>query len=84
MYLAINGKEKIDYYLNSIIDKNDKITFKSLDNNIATVSNDGIVTGINEGKTKIIVNLENYTFEINVIVSDLIVTLPTDYNYQKK
>ena len=50
--------------------KNAKITYKSSDEKIATVTSDGIVKGIKEGTVKITATLENYskqdTIELNV------------------
>ena len=84
IYLAIGGNEKIDYYLDSITNKDDKISFRSLDNDIATVDEFGKVFGNSVGNTKILIELENYSFEVNVIVTDLIVNKPSDYNYKKE
>lgn len=84
IYLAVGGKEKINYYLDSIIKKNDNIVFKSLDNSIATVDKYGLITGKNVGKTTILISLENYNIEVNVVVSDTIVVPNKDYDYKKE
>lgn len=84
IYLAIGGTEKIDYYLDSIIDKKEKIIFKSADDNIAIVDNNGIVTGKNVGNTTISLMLENYNIVVNVIVTDKIILPTADYDYKKE
>ena len=84
IYLAIGGKEKIDYFLNSIINKDNKIIYKVLDESIATVDKNGIITGKSIGNTKVIISIENYKLSSNIIVTDNIVIKPNDYDYKKQ
>lgn len=83
IYLAVGGVEKINYYLDSIVDKKDKIVYKSLDPLVADVDKFGLVTGKKVGNTKILIKLEKFNIEVNVVVSDIIVLKPEDYDYNK-
>lgn len=47
---------------------NDKITWESSNNNIATVSKNGAITGVNEGNAVITATLFNYEQSVNVSV----------------
>lgn len=49
----------------------DKIKFRSEDNNIAEVSNEGKVTGIAEGKTNILLNLVDKEENVNATVEKI-------------
>lgn len=84
IYLAVGGEEKINYYLDSITDKKEKINFKSNDDNIATVDKNGLIVGKNAGNTTISITLENYNIIINVVVTDKIILPTEDYNYKKE
>lgn len=84
IYLAVGGKEKIDYYLDSIIDKKEKIEFKSIDDNIASVDKNGLVYGKKVGNTSISITLENYNIIVNVVVTDNIILLAEDFDYKKE
>ena len=84
IYLALGGSEQINYYLDSIVDKKDKIIFKSLDETIATVDKNGLVVGKNVGNTNISITLDNYNINVNVIVTDKIVTHNSEFDYKKK
>lgn len=54
------------------------INLESNDTDIATVSEEGIVTGINKGKTEIIASFlkKNQTVEVNVITDEIIAIVP--------
>ena len=84
IYLALGGQEKIDYYLESIVKKDDKIIFKSNNPTIANVDKNGVVTGNNVGETNILINLDNYNIKVNVIVTDKIVIPGIEFDYKKK
>ena len=83
LYLAVNGEEKIDYGIVINGRMNKKVVFTSLDEDIATVSTEGIVTGIRNGETKINVKLDDKEFNVDVIVSNLIVPMPEEYDFDK-
>lgn len=84
IYLAIGGSEKIGYYLDSIVKKDNSIIFKSENENIATVDSNGLVTAKNVGETFIYISLDNYNIRVNVVVTDLITLAPLEFNYKKK
>ena len=69
----------IDYIGNAKTD----ITWTSENNNIATVSHDGKIKGISEGKTKITATSMDKSIPIKVIVTDLINTRPNHFNNKK-
>lgn len=64
VYLAINESVEIESNI-------DNVTYTSLDENIATVDNNGVITGINNGTTTIQVKKFNSIVNILVNVSDL-------------
>ncbi len=84
IYLAINGQEKINYNLEVKDSKNATVTFKSLNPKIAVTSEDGLITGINEGKTSIILQVGKETRAMEVIVTNLIQEVPDNFDYNKK
>lgn len=71
-------------------DSDKKILFESLDDNIATVSEDGLVKGIKEGETRIIVSLKEagpkarVEVTVTVLKPDLVVSLTVDVANQIK
>lgn len=83
MYLAISGEEKINYSLvaKGIIE--DRPVFTTQDDTIAKVSEDGIVTGISKGETVITIKLRDKEDTVSVIVTDLIVKRPEEFNYNR-
>lgn len=82
-YLAINGEEKLEVNIDSKGNIKDKLEYKSENENIAVVSDDGVVTGISNGETNIIVKLRDKEKKVNVIVTDLITTRPDEYNFDR-
>lgn len=83
VYLAINGTEKVDYFLDSIIDKTKNIKYVSSNDNVATVDNNGIIRGVNVGTTDIFVILDDYNLKIKVTVTNNIIVPSKDYNYKR-
>lgn len=83
VYLAINGTEKIDYFLDSIIDKTQNIKFVSANDNIAKSDNKGVITGVNVGTTEIYVILEDFNIKIEVVVTNNIIVPSKDYVYKR-
>lgn len=66
--LELSLKNKKQYKLNAKINQEGKIYFSSKDKNIATVDNNGLITAVNEGTTKIIVSSKNKSKSCNVVV----------------
>lgn len=83
IYLAIGGINKINvsYEVLGKVDSN--ILYKSLDDSVASVSSDGVVTGIKSGNTKIMVSLDSISEYIDVLVTDKISTYGEYYDYNR-
>ena len=71
LYIGLTQLINVD---RSNIKSNSKIIYESKDTNIATVDQNGLVTGINYGKTLIIIRTDDnkYYTEIGVVVTRLI------------
>lgn len=84
LYVALNGKYKANLSIDSVgyIDKT--INWKSNDETIAKINNDGTVYGNKKGKTKIIASIMDKSLSIDVMVTNLIITRPQKYNNSKK
>ena len=84
MYVALNSKQKINvdlkYYGN--IDSN--ITYKSDDEEILEVNNEGYICGKKNGTTTVHVILSTLdSIDIEVTVTPLIVDMPKTYDFKK-
>lgn len=84
IYLAVDGKEKIDYTLKLVANIKKKVLFKSENTDIASVDELGIVTGNKVGQTKIILSVDNTNLIVDVIVTDKIVSPGEEFDYKKK
>lgn len=83
IYLTIGETYQITSKITSIGEVDETINYTSLDENIATVNN-GLVTPINNGTTKITVNTSNNIMkEVEVIVTDLYKKASQDNNNTK-
>ena len=72
-YLAINEKVKLKTDIEYIGNPNRDIVYISKDEKIATIDENGIITGIGSGETDIIVRVGDYKEKnIKIIVTDLI------------
>jgi hypothetical protein len=81
IYLALNGKRSINYsYTGS---DNPDISFSSNDESIATVNEEGVISGISKGQTSIKAKIGNTSYLIDVMVSDLIDPVTAEFNYDK-
>ena len=66
--LVVGGKQQIDYQVYPLYVPQ-SIVWTSLDKNIATVSNNGIITGVNYGKTEIVataIDGTSKTIDVNI------------------
>lgn len=84
MYLAIDGSEKIDIDLDIKGKIKEKIQYTSDNEEIATISNEGIISGINNGNTTITAKLRDKKSTIDVTVTNLITPRPEEYNFNKE
>lgn len=75
-YLAVGG-------LDTVISEDNNLLFKSLDESIATIDQDGIIKGIADGSTKIEVTNSDTTKYIDVVVTSLIIPRPSDFDTSK-
>lgn len=77
VYLAIGGTKQINMNLITTGDSNQVLTWKSKNESIASVSENGLITGLSVGETQIEVSTtNNVSVFIDVLVTDLI-TVPT-------
>ena len=83
IYLALKGKYKLNLTYDKIGYVEDVITWKSENESVAKVDEDGLVLGVSKGETKIIGSINNQDVSIDVIVSDLIVVRPKVYDRNK-
>ena len=83
IYLAKGGSYKINYVLKYKGYTDKKVTFLSDNNGVASVSQDGLIKGVNDGKTTITVDFNGDKKKIKVIVTNLISSLTEDFNYDK-
>ena len=83
IYLPIGGsyKSKIVYDGLGYID--DTVTWISNDPKIASVTEDGTIKGISNGKTTVTAKIMDKEVNIDVVVSKLITQKPKLYNYKK-
>ena len=84
IYLAINGEKKIEYDLvvTGEIDLN--ISYEVKDENICTIDENGIIKGISEGSTNIIIHVNDKIASVNVIVTNLITIVPDEPDSEKE
>ena len=83
IYLAIGGKEKIEYEIDTKGKLKESPVFTSSDETVATVDKEGNVTGVASGKTTIKMKIKDEEQEVSVVVTSLIMVMPADYNYNK-
>lgn len=83
VYLAPKGKFTMKYEISTTDDKKANISFKCEDENVCTVTNEGIITAGNVGKTKVVVSVLNEKKELDVQVTDLIELKPAKYDPKK-
>lgn len=84
VYIAVKGNYTVKATLESIgnIDKN--ITWSSEDESIATVDENGKITGLKKGNTVIHAKVMDNDISTKVMVTDLITVRPKKYDYSKK
>lgn len=73
------------YKLNIITDSfsKEKISYE-VSNDIINISDDLIINGIKNGSTTLTIKYLNETKDISIVVTDLIVKKPENFNYDKK
>ena len=83
IYLAVNDSYSPTLVYDGVGYLDRKITWKSENEKIATVSDGGTIKGISNGQTKVTAKIMNKELSIDVIVSKLITLKPKKYNYNK-
>ena len=83
VYLAINGKYKVSAKYTYIGYIEDKLTWRSENSNIASVSENGEIKGLKNGTTKIYAKIKDKEISTSVTVTDLITTRPNNYDSKK-
>lgn len=83
LILAVNAQDKIDYGIVIKGKMEELVSFTSDNSDIASVSEDGIVTGVSNGETTIHVKFKDKEETITVKVSDLIIPVAAEFNYDK-
>lgn len=83
IYVAINGNYQLETKLESIGNINKTISWYSDDETIATVDNNGKVTGIKKGNTIVHAKVMDNDISVKVMVTNLITIRPKKYNNKK-
>ena len=83
VYVAKNGVYNLTAKSEKIGNVSGVLKWTSEDESIATVDENGKVTGVKVGKTKVIAQINDVKDEIEVLVTDLITVRPKTYNYNK-
>lgn len=84
VYLAPKGKFTIRYNIITTDHEKANINFKCEDENICSVTNDGVVTAKSVGNTKVVVSVLDEKKEVEVLVTDLIELKPAKYDPKKQ
>lgn len=84
IYLAVNGEEKIDYNLK--YSGNLPVTVSCLieDKNVCTIDDNLIVRGVSPGTTTLVFYANDKKASVEVVVTDLITTIPSIPNPEKE
>ncbi len=83
VYVAVNGEYKVNATYDSIGKINDEIKWYSEDESIAKVDENGKITGIKKGTTKVYAEIMNEKASLEVIVTNLITVKPNKFNSKK-
>ena len=83
VYLAVGGQEKLTYETEYKGVINEKVVLTSGDDNVATIDEDNVIHAIGLGQTKITATFGEKTDSIDVLVTDLIVLAPREFDVNK-
>lgn len=83
IYLAVSASEKLKIKLVVYGNIDGKITYSALDSSVASVDEEGIVTGIKNGQTKVTATYNNEQIDIDVVVTSTITKMPQTFDYGK-
>lgn len=82
IYLALDGKLQ---YITTLLGNKEKLKYEVVNKEIITITQDGLITPLKEGKTEIKVSYKNKIYSSNIIVTNLITAdiLEDDFNFNK-
>ena len=83
VYVAVNGTYTVSVSFDGIGKINEEIKWYSEDDSIAKVDQNGKITGIKKGTTKIYAEIMNEKTSVDVLVTNLITVRPKKYNSKK-
>lgn len=83
VYIAVGDSYKVTATYSSIGYVDDILKWRSENENIAKVDENGIISGINNGTTNIVASIGDFNVPINTIVTNLIIPKPNAYNHYK-
>jgi hypothetical protein len=83
VYLAVGGQEKLTYETEykGVIEED--VVLSSGDETIATIDENNVIHGVGLGKTQITATFGDKTDSIDVLVTDLIVVAPKEFDREK-
>ncbi|MBQ4263619.1 MAG: Ig-like domain-containing protein [Bacilli bacterium] len=84
VYLAKGGVYSVNANYESVGYVSDSINWRSENESIAKVDNNGKITGVKAGNTKVIASIGGKESYVDVVVSNLIVKAPKKFNRNKK
>ena len=83
VYLAVGGHEKLTYETEYKGVINEEVVLKSEDESIATIDEDNVIHAVGLGETKITATFGEKTDSIDVLVTNLIVLAPREFDVYK-
>ncbi len=82
-YLAVNAKMNLKYSIDSYGLYDKEVVYSSSNEDVASIDEQGIITGINNGKATITIQSSNKEDSIDIIVTDLIIPIKEEYDFDK-
>lgn len=83
VYIAIKGKYTVKAEVDSVGIVDNTISWYSDDESIATVDENGVITGVKKGETKVHAKVSDKEDVVDVLVTDLITVAPKNFNNNK-
>lgn len=82
-YLAVNEELDINNYLTITGFNTSKLTYTSLNEDVASIDENGLIKANSVGSTSITIKCLSNSITVEVVVSDLIVKRPTEFDFDK-
>ena len=83
VYIAINGTYNVSSSFDGIGKIQDEVHWYSENEDIAKVDENGKITGVKKGTTKVYAEIMNEKASVDVVVTNLITVRPKNYNSKK-